>query len=197
MTKGTCSVEDCERPHAEHGFCKMHASRWRRFGDTDLHPLLPSPPSLEELAWRILRRVKITASGCWEFQGSRTKLGYGQIQTSQRSASGARTPRQTHRVLYEFLVGPVPYPLVLDHFACDNPPCCNPEHLKPVTRRENNLRGTSPPARHAVATHCINGHAFNAQNTGRTARGSRYCRRCKADCQMRRYYAKKAEAERA
>jgi hypothetical protein len=37
------------------------------------------------------------------------------------------------------MVGPVPEGLELDHL-CENPPCCNPAHLEPVTHAENNRR---------------------------------------------------------
>lgn len=33
MTKGTCSIETCERPHKAKGFCSPHYNRWRSSGD--------------------------------------------------------------------------------------------------------------------------------------------------------------------
>jgi hypothetical protein len=38
------------------------------------------------------------------------------------------------------MVGPVPEGMELDHL-CRVHPCVNPEHLEPVTPRENKLRG--------------------------------------------------------
>lgn len=33
MSKRTCSVDDCARPHAAKGFCQKHWNRWRIHGD--------------------------------------------------------------------------------------------------------------------------------------------------------------------
>src|SRR2546421_6548023 len=58
-----------------------------------------------------------------------------------------------HRLSYESAIGPVPAGLQLDHL-CRVRCCVNPAHLEPVTGRENVLRGISPAARAAKATHC-------------------------------------------
>ncbi len=173
-----CSVTDCGLRVNARGMCKKHYSRWCRSGDTDLHPLIARVVPLDVLAWRALSQVVVTQRGCWEFQGSRNKQGYGQLQSGERTAAGNRRPRQTHRIVYEFIRGPIPAGLVLDHVACDNPPCCNPWHVKPVTHRENVLRGTAPSARHARQTHCKRGHAFDERNTYHTKHGGRACRAC-------------------
>lgn len=73
---------------------------------------------------------RIDAEGdCWEWMGARNGTGYGNIES-----------RGAHRVIYEALVGPIPKGLDLDHL-CRNPPCVNPDHLEPVTRSTNLLRG--------------------------------------------------------
>ena len=45
-----------------------------------------------------------------------------------------------HRWSYQHHIGPVPEGLVLDHL-CRVRHCVNPDHLEPVTSRENTLRG--------------------------------------------------------
>ena len=40
MTKRTCSVEGCERPHSGRGYCAVHYQHWYRWGD----PLMWAPP---------------------------------------------------------------------------------------------------------------------------------------------------------
>jgi len=66
----------------------------------------------------------------------------------------------------------------LDHL-CRNPSCVNPDHLEPVTHRENVLRGIGPTAMQAAQTHCKRGHPFDEENTYIIpTTGSRQCRTC-------------------
>lgn len=80
-------------------------------------------------------------SGCWEWQKATTdgKWGYGVLKRSQKQ-------RRAHRVSYALWRGlDVDDPSIKDLFIChkcDNPPCCNPEHLFPGTP-EDNLKDAS------------------------------------------------------
>ena len=47
---------------------------------------------------------------------------------------------------------------------CRNPACVNPDHLEPVSIRENLLRGVGPSAQHAKKTHCPAGHSYAGKN---------------------------------
>lgn len=62
-----------------------------------------------------------------------------------------------HRAMFELVNGPVPDGLDLDHL-CRNTLCVNPDHLEPVTRRENVLRGEGRSAQNARRTTCLHGH---------------------------------------
>lgn len=59
--------------------------------------------------------------GCLEWQGPTDKDGYGR--------RGSRLgEKRAHRHAYSLKHGPIPEGAVVRH-ACDNPLCCNPEHL--------------------------------------------------------------------
>ena len=75
-----------------------------------------------------------TQSGCIEFMGKRQNKGYGHI------GSGGHKGRTllAHRVAWELANGPIPDGLLVCH-RCDNPPCCNPEHLFLGTKSDNAL----------------------------------------------------------
>lgn len=71
--------------------------------------------------------------GCWEWTGTKNQFGYGRLCRDGRRVVA-------HRWLYERLRGAVPAGLQMDHL-CRNRSCVNPDHLEPVTQRENLRRG--------------------------------------------------------
>lgn len=74
-------------------------------------------------------RVRITESGCWEWQGTINDRGYGHIRVNYKRL-------RAHRWAYEQTYGPIPDGLIVCH-RCDNPICCNPEHLFLGTHADN------------------------------------------------------------
>lgn len=116
-------------------------------------------------SWPIWDKFTVVDSGCWEWTAAMFPNGYGCIAQNGK-------PRKAHRIVYEFLVGPIPPGLHIDHL-CRNRRCVNPEHLEPVTPRENNRRAA------AVRTQCPSGHAFDSNNTHIDPRGARRCRTCR------------------
>ena len=69
---------------------------------------------------------------CWIWVAGLYKSGYGSF------LDGTRTSR-AHRFSYETFKGPISDGLVLDHL-CRKICCVNPDHLEPVTQKENILR---------------------------------------------------------
>jgi hypothetical protein len=78
---------------------------------------------------RLSANLVLAENGCWEFTGTKTPKGYGRI-----SFNGVH--EYTHRVSWILHNGPIPKGLVILH-SCDNPPCCNPEHLSVGTHKDN------------------------------------------------------------
>lgn len=66
-------------------------------------------------------------SECWEWQASTNQDGYGRFRVDGKK-------RQAHHVAFFLKHGR--WPNYVLH-SCDNPPCCNPAHLKEGTHAEN------------------------------------------------------------
>ena len=109
-------------------------------------------------------------TGCWNWQAWTTRGGYGKFKVDGHT-------RVSHRWYYQQVVGPVPAELQLDHL-CRNRACCNPEHLEPVTCRENLLRGDTFQASNAAKVQCPKGHPLSGENL-MVSGGRRVCRTCK------------------
>lgn len=71
-----------------------------------------------------------TNEGCKEWSGCRFKQGYGVIRISGKNL-------KAHRVSLEHSLGrPLRESMHALH-SCNNPPCCNPDHLREGTNQEN------------------------------------------------------------
>lgn len=111
----------------------------------------------EREAW-LATVQRIMPDDCWNWPGKRKGPGYAMVYVRGVGA------KPVHRVIYERVKGPIPSGLILDHL-CRNPRCCNPDHLEPVTQRENVMRGRGITAAFARQTHCIHGHLLDEANT--------------------------------
>lgn len=134
-------------------------------------------------------KISKVPGGCWLWTASITDTGYGNIRIK-------KVLYKAHRIVYELLKGPITEQ-TLDHL-CRVRSCVNPDHLEPVSMRENLLRGQGMSGRHARQTHCAYGHEFTPENTQVIRRRTRDVveRACKI-CQKRRAEEVKARASAA
>lgn len=164
-----CLIDNCEMPARSRGYCNIHYMRWYQYGD----PLAGGP--LRSTVTTLNRfhagYIINPETGCWNWTKKKTK-GYGALKINGKTVSA-------HRFAYLTFIGPIPNGYQLDHFECNNPPCCNPYHLRATTPRENTLRSNAISAQNARKTHCCNGHEFNQANTRIVQTNSGIRRICK------------------
>jgi hypothetical protein len=127
---------------------------------------------------------------CWLWHGSIGYFGYGTFWLGRHC--GKKAGVYAHIFSYQMSIGKIPDGLQLDHL-CRVRHCVNPDHLEPVTRKENILRGMSPMARQARQTHCIYGHSLADAWVSST--GHRLCRACNRR-KSRALYARRRDAAR-
>ncbi len=81
---------------------------------------------------------KGTVEECWDWMAS-TNEGYGQFHVRSK---GRNNRLLAHRVSFALHNGPITSDVYILH-KCDNPKCCNPDHLFPGTAKDNALDAKS------------------------------------------------------
>jgi hypothetical protein len=138
---------------------------------------------------RLMAKVQpVPWSGCWLWLAATNGDGYGVVWFGGKL-------EQAHRVSYWLHRGQIPDGLELDHL-CRVTFCINPDHLEPITHRENILRGNTRP--YSPVTHCPRGHPYDEVNTYRFFVGNgrelaRNCRICGREA-ARRWRQRQKEA---
>jgi len=124
-----CSVDGCTSWVHGKGMCSSHRYRMRRYG----HPTHDSGRTQSHLEverlWSRLRTPDAHIDGeCWEWPGSRNRMGYG---TTKRQGENIAS-----RAAWVEVNGAIPTGLLVCH-KCDNPPCVRPSHLFLGEHRDN------------------------------------------------------------
>lgn len=73
----------------------------------------------------------VKSDGCWLWTASCAGKGYGQMKLPKQ-----RKQEYAHRLAYQIYKGEIPKCLQVMH-SCDNPKCCNPDHLSIGTCKDN------------------------------------------------------------
>lgn len=124
------------------------------------------------------------SEGCWEWQASVFRTGYGQFRDGGRSM-------RAHRVAWELVNGPIPEGLHVCH-RCDNRKCVRPDHLFLGTRSDNMQDMSAKGRGWGSRLICRAGLHRIDDNPIRLPGGGRRCREC-ARRNMREYVARKRQ----
>lgn len=89
----------------------------------------PKPVSIERRFWP---KVIIIEEGCWGWDGSKHKFGYGKIGKGGKYGGWMCA----HVLSWLIHFGDIPEGLHVCH-KCDNPECCRPDHLFLGTHKQN------------------------------------------------------------
>ena len=116
----TCATAGCGKPVQVREWCRRHYQAWYRSQKF---------VNVEQF-WSLADR-SAGPDGCWLWNGATKDTGYGVYRA-----------RNAHRVAYEIATGRDLGSLHIDH-VCHTINCVNPEHLRPVTAKQNmeNLSG--------------------------------------------------------
>lgn len=123
---------------------------------------------------KVLARLPMPATSCWEWPGSVNSQGYGKV---------SRDPGGTyyvHRIMYGWAHGWVPPEI--DHL-CRNRRCARPDHLEAVSHAENCARAAGTPLATCRAGHVWDEVGWWAQPHGRKCKA---CHRIRARDSARR-----------
>lgn len=116
-----------------------------------------------------MRSYKIDPEkGCWIWQGTKHKSGYGWIKAFGKVVSA-------HRLSYELHRGPIPNGMHILH-SCDVKDCVNPDHLHVGTHAQNMAEAFE---RNRMAAHIarlsnpviVLGKRYESQNAAERALG--------------------------
>lgn len=124
-----CKVTGCIQKAYCRGFCTTHYMRWKTHGDALIKNKFQQDIPLEERFWsKVDMRNPFE---CWPWLAAlrRKDEGYGAFWINGRHQPASR-------IAYILIFNDVPVDIQVCH-KCDNPNCCNPEHLFVGTNVDN------------------------------------------------------------
>jgi len=115
----------CGKEISRHSRCGKRDWDKRKFCSVSCYHL-----SVDNIPSDIWKRIdKRSEDECWEWKGAVSTNGYGAMSINCKDDS-------THRIVYCEIFGTIPEGLFVLHH-CDNPSCCNPNHLFLGTPKDN------------------------------------------------------------
>lgn len=118
-----CSVPGCGRLTRSRGWCVSHYRRWQRHGD----PLAGNTYRGALQKW-LHENAGHSGDDCLLWPFGRNTHGYGAVTALGHGA---------HHSMCEMAHGPRPTPQHEAAHQCGNRLCCNPQHLRWATPKEN------------------------------------------------------------
>lgn len=117
--------------------CKTNAQRKRKRAEAAGRPFTPAaspdPRTNLERMEAARQSCDTNEQGCWLWTRARFRTGYGATMFRR---DGRVITTAAHRAAYEVWVGPIPEGESIHH-TCGVRECFRPDHLQPITQREN------------------------------------------------------------
>jgi hypothetical protein len=178
-----CRVTTCEDYVHAQNRCHAHYQSMMRSGK--LSPLPVVSP-----ATRLAAHLVRMPNGCLEWTGGTDKDGYGRIYANGKHVL-------VHRLAWKLTHGPIPQGLEVCHH-CDNPPCCDAEKCLFLGTHADNMADMKAKGHvrgwDKDVTHCPYNHPYAGANLYVDPKGKRYCRQCRRDRDVLRYWRDRALA---
>lgn len=126
--KGECKIGGCDRTEAVRGLCRRHYDRLMQHGDAAHGGEIRTKYATAEEAFKA--RTVRASNGCLLWEGAIDECGYGHITIHGRDTL-------VHRYAWERRHGPIPDGKRIDHMLGCDTACCEVEHLRVATHRQN------------------------------------------------------------
>lgn len=131
----------------------------------------------------------IATETCWNWAAAINKNGYGVICIK----TDKKRTYKAHRIVMSIFGIEMIENTVIDHM-CMNRKCVNPDHLRQVSLRVNNIENSGSMAAKWIARdRCNKGHEYTEDNTFfRPGKKARNCKKCNRE-NATRYYLEQLE----